>query len=58
MFDIDGNGVISRQELKETMMKLDDSLTDENIQAMMEEVDADHDGSISYVEFARLMAEK
>ena len=58
MFDIDGNGVISRQELKETMLKLDSSLTDDHIEAMMAEVDSDNDGSISYIEFAKLMADK
>ena len=58
VFDIDGNGVISRQELKETMLKLDSSLTDDHIEAMMAEVDSDNDGSISYIEFAKLMADK
>ena len=58
MFDIDGNGVISRQELKETKLKLDSSLTDDHIEAMMAEVDSDNDGSISYIEFAKLMADK
>ncbi len=52
MFDLDGNGVISREELKATMLKLDSSLTDSDIRDMMAEADKDNDGSISYVEFA------
>ncbi len=57
-FDIDGDGQISRQELKITMTKLCGNLTEEQIDHIIEEVDKDGDGEINYEEFVRMMSKK
>lgn len=57
-FDQDGNGTISRAELKLTMKKLGDNLTDEMIDRIIEEVDADGNGEIDFEEFVVMMKNK
>eukprot|EP00930_Biecheleria_cincta_P098693 TRINITY_DN90343_c0_g1_i1.p1 TRINITY_DN90343_c0_g1~~TRINITY_DN90343_c0_g1_i1.p1 ORF type:complete len:166 (+),score=33.53 TRINITY_DN90343_c0_g1_i1:113-610(+) len=51
MFDRDGNGTISKDELKAILMDLDPSLTEEEILDLFEETDEDHNGDIDYLEF-------
>ena len=48
MFDKDGNGMISAVELRHVMMNLGEKLTDEEIDQMIQEADADGDGNINY----------
>lgn len=48
VFDRDGNGFISRGELKLAMNKLDPTLTDEEIDEMLAEADTNKDGKINY----------
>lgn len=48
IFDKDGNGYITRKELKQAMSKLDPTLSDEDINDMLKEADADNDGLINY----------
>ncbi|GKY94878.1 hypothetical protein MPSEU_000452700 [Mayamaea pseudoterrestris] len=55
VFDADGSGAIDRDEMRALMKKLAQSLTEEEISAIMEEVDIDKDGEISYDEFKALM---
>jgi len=55
VFDADGSGAIDRDEMRMLMKKLAQSLTEEEITAIMEEVDADGDGEISFEEFKALM---
>lgn len=55
IFDADGSGGIDRDEMRQLMKKLAQSLTEEEISAMMEEVDKDGDGEISFEEFKALM---
>lgn len=57
MFDADGSGLIDRDELRTLMKKLAQSLTEDEITAIMEEVDLDGDGEISFEEFKLLMVE-
>lgn len=57
-FDKDGNGTISRAELKLTMAKLGDALTEEQIDQIIEEVDADGNGEIDFDEFVIMMKNK
>lgn len=55
-FDRNGNGHISRHELKSIMMNLGEKLTDEECDQLVEEADIDGDGVINYEEFYFLMA--
>jgi len=56
VFDTDGNGSIDRKELKRLMKKLGQALTEAEVDAMMDEVDINGDGTISYEEFKSMMA--
>ncbi|KAM3185915.1 hypothetical protein ACTXT7_005389 [Hymenolepis weldensis] len=58
LFDKDGNGSISRGELKHLMTSLGQNPTRENIKKMINEVDADGNGSIDFDEFLKLMKKK
>merc|ERR1711953_751069 len=51
VFDGDGNGFINRQELAVVMGNLGESLTQEEIQGMIDQADIDGDGQINYEEF-------
>jgi len=55
-FDRDGNGYITRHELKSVMMNLGEKLTDHECNQLVEEADIDGDGKIDYEEFYFLMA--
>jgi len=55
-FDRDGNGFITRHELKTVMMNLGEKLTDDECDLIVEEADIDGDGKINYEEFYFLMA--
>ena len=55
VFDTDGSGAIDRKELKRLMKKLGQALTEAEIDAMMDEVDTNGDGEISFEEFKALM---
>lgn len=58
VFDKDGNGFISAAELRHVMTSLGEKLTDEEVDAMMKEADADGDGQVDYDEFAKMMCKK
>lgn len=55
VFDRDGDGLISAEELKLTMNNLGEPLTDYEVRSMIEAADLDGDGRINFQEFARLM---
>ena len=48
VFDKDGNGYITRAELKQAMNKIDPTITDEEIDEMLDEADTNKDGRINY----------
>ena len=50
VFDVDGDGYITADELRQIMAKLGETLTDEEVEMMIEEADSDGDGQISYKE--------
>ncbi|CAL1164970.1 unnamed protein product [Cladocopium goreaui] len=51
-FDVDNSGYLTKQKLK---MLLGDSLADDELDEVMNEVDADHDGQISMNEFVEYL---
>lgn len=55
VFDTDGSGSIDRKELKRLMKKLGQALTEAELDAMMDEVDTNGDGEISFSEFKAMM---
>ncbi|XP_021552438.1 calmodulin-like protein 5 [Neomonachus schauinslandi] len=57
-FDLDGNGRISVDELKQAMAKLGQTLSQEELDAMIQEADTDKDGQVDYKEFLRILSQK
>ena len=55
VFDTSGDGKISSSELKQVMANLGETLTDEEIDEMIREADADGDGEVDYEEFVKMM---
>lgn len=58
VFDMDGNGTIDEKELRVTMKKLGEKLSDEDIRAMIRAADKNGDGKIDYEEFIKMMLAK
>mmetsp|Transcript_4347 Transcript_4347/g.9064 ORF Transcript_4347/g.9064 Transcript_4347/m.9064 type:complete len:149 (-) Transcript_4347:308-754(-) len=57
VFDTDGDGSITAEELRQIFVNLGEKLTDEEISDMIEEADTDGDGEINYQEFVTMMFE-
>ncbi|EFB23090.1 hypothetical protein PANDA_009126, partial [Ailuropoda melanoleuca] len=57
-FDLDGNGHISVDELKQAMSTLGEKLSQEELDAMIQEADVDKDGQVNYEEFLRILSQK
>jgi len=57
VFDKNGNGFITADELRHIMTNIGDSLNDEEIEEMIKEADGDGDGQINYEEFAKILRE-
>ena len=55
LFDKDGDGTINSKELGTVMRSLGQNPTEEELQDMIHEVDADSSGSIDFMEFLDLM---
>jgi len=56
VFDKDGDGYISREELRSILEQLQQTITEEEFNDMMEEADKDGDGRIDYDEFVKMMS--
>lgn len=48
VFDMDGNGTIDEKELRVTMNKLGENLSDDDVRAMIHAADRNGDGKIDY----------
>lgn len=55
IFDKDGDGFISADEIQQVMSNHGDTFTDEQVKQMMKGADANGDGKIDYDEFVKLM---
>jgi calmodulin len=55
VFDSDGNGMISSDELRQIMDNLGEKLSKEEVDEMVKEADIDGDGQINYQEFVNMM---
>jgi len=51
----DSTGRISVRNMRAISRELGESLTEDEMQAMIDEFDTDHDGEISFSEFSRIM---
>ena len=58
VFDKDQNGFISAFELRNVLTNLGEKLTDDEVDEMIREADADGDGQINYEEFVKVMMTK
>ena len=58
IFDKDGNGVISANELRHVMTTLGEKLSQEEADEMIKEADIDGDGHINYQEFVKILMSK
>lgn len=58
LFDKDGDGCITVEELATVIRSLDQNPTEEELEDMINEVDADGNGTIEFAEFLNLMANK
>ncbi|GAM37849.1 calmodulin [Talaromyces pinophilus] len=55
VFDQDGSGTISADEMRRVMKSIGEELTDAEIDEMIKEADTDGNGTIDYQEFVHLM---
>ncbi|XP_018025540.1 troponin C, isoallergen Bla g 6.0101 isoform X4 [Hyalella azteca] len=55
LYDKNGEGFIPTAVLREILKELDDKLTDEELDGMVEEIDADGSGTVDFDEFMELM---
>jgi len=55
VFDRDGTGRISMAELKHVMTTVGEKLSDQEVDAMIREIDVDRDGQIIYEDLVSLM---
>lgn len=55
VFDTDGSGFIERSELKEAMKVIGETLSDRDIDELMQTSDTDNDGKINYEDFIKAL---
>ena len=58
VFDKDGNGFITGDELRKIILTIGDSVTTDEVEDMIREADKDQDGKISYDDFIKLMKDQ
>ncbi|CAH1154112.1 unnamed protein product [Phaedon cochleariae] len=55
LYDKEGNGYITTGTLKEILKELDDNITGDELDAMINEIDADGSGTVDFDEFMEVM---
>ncbi|KAG8186984.1 hypothetical protein JTE90_005756 [Oedothorax gibbosus] len=55
VFDKDGNGYITKDELKMAMDIIGEPVTEVQLEEMLKATDIDHDGKINYEEFVKIL---
>lgn len=55
LYDKEGNGYIPTSCLKEILRELDDQLTNEELDGMIDEIDSDGSGTVDFDEFMEMM---
>jgi len=55
VFDRNGDGYISKNEFKHCMMHFGEKFTDDEVEEMISEADANNDGQIDYTEFSQMI---
>ncbi|XP_067009144.2 troponin C, isoallergen Bla g 6.0101 [Anabrus simplex] len=55
LYDKEGNGYITTGVLREILKELDDKLTKEDLDMMIEEIDSDGSGTVDFDEFMEVM---
>ncbi|XP_052860967.1 troponin C, isoallergen Bla g 6.0101 [Anopheles cruzii] len=55
LYDKEGNGYITTAVLREILKELDDNLTNEDLDMMIEEIDSDGSGTVDFDEFMEVM---
>lgn len=55
VFDKDGNGYISQDELRSAMEIMDESITEEQLNEIFKMADTDRDGKICYEDFMKIL---
>jgi len=58
IFDVDGNGTVTTEELGTVMESLGHHMSEAELQLMIDDVDEDHTGHMSFDEFLQLMANR
>ena len=56
IYDKEGQGFITNDVLKEILREIDSSLTEEDLDNIIEEVDEDGSGTLDFDEFMEMMA--
>ncbi len=55
MFDTNGDGFITKEELRDGLEAIGQKFTEEQINAMFKDADSNGDGHIDYAEFKGIM---
>ncbi|KAF8353797.1 cal-5, partial [Pristionchus pacificus] len=56
--DVDGDGHITRSELRTAFQRMGHALSDQDIKAIYKHVDVNNDGKINFQEFCQMMTKK
>ena len=57
IFDKNGDGYLSHDEVKDAMSKLGEEFTDDEVEDLIRAADLDQDGEVNYREFKRMLSD-